>query len=128
MIDKEFRRIIFILFFLSLIWLSVAFSLNDLQTKSEGDVKVMTWNIHGGTGTDNEEDIERTIREIKKNKPDILALQEVSNEKMILKIADELDMNFFFGQDYEDNEGNALLSDYPITEAENIYLNQSKRI
>ncbi len=127
MIDKEFRRIIFILFFLSLIWLGALFSVNYLQNKSEGEIKVMTWNIHGGTGTDGEENIERTIAEIKKNKPDILALQEVSDIEMILKIADELDMNFFFGQDFEDNEGNGLLSTYPIIEAENIYLKPSKR-
>lgn len=127
MIDKKFPKTLFLILILSLLWFSVLISLNTMVTKSGGDLKVMTWNIHGGTGTDDEKDIDRTISEIKKINPDIVGLQEISDEEMINKIADELDMNFFFGNDFKDTEGNGLLSKYPIKEAENIYLNPAKR-
>ena len=127
MIDRKLLLTIFLIFILILSWFSVLISLNIMLTKSEGDLKVMTWNIHGGTGTDDEKDIDRTIKEIKKINPDILGLQEISNEEIIDKIAEELDMNFFFGNDFEDTEGNGLLSKYPIKEAEIIYLKPGKR-
>ena len=127
MIDRKFPKTLFLILIFCLLWVSVLISLNIMVKKSEGDLKIMTWNIHGGTGTDDEKDIDRTIEEIKKINPDILGLQEISDEKMIHKIADKLDMNFFFGNDFEDTEGNGLLSKYPIKEAENIYLNPGKR-
>ena len=127
MIDRKLPKTIFLILILCLLWFSVLLSLNIMLTKSEGNLKVMTWNIHDGVGTDDEKDIDRTIKEIKKINPDILGLQEISNQEMINKIADELDMNYFFGNDFEDTEGNGLLSKYPIKEAENIYLNPGKR-
>ena len=127
MINRKSLETIIIILFLCLLWVSVLISLDLRLTKTEGDLKVMTWNIHGGTGTDEKKDIDRTIDEIKKINPDILGLQEISDEEMINKIADRLDMEFFFGNDFEDTEGNGLLSKYPIEEAENIYLKPGKR-
>lgn len=127
MTERKLAKTIFFILILCLLWFSVLISLDIVRTKSEGDLKVMTWNIHGGRGTDDEKDIDRTIKEIKKFKPDILGLQEISDEDMINKIADELDMDFFFGNDFEDTEGNGLLSKHPIKEAENIYLKPGKR-
>ena len=89
MIDRKFPKTLFLILIFCLLWVSVLISLNIMVKKSEGDLKIMTWNIHGGTGTDDEKDIDRTIEEIKKINPDILGLQEISDEKMIHKIADK---------------------------------------
>jgi len=92
----------------------------EWQKKTE-NIKVMTWNIHKGVGIDNQYDIDRISSEIKNNNPDIIGLQEVE-EDMVADIADELDMEYFFGSDFDDDEGNAILSKYPIEEVENLYL------
>ena len=40
-------------------------------------IRVMTWNIHGGIGSDGRCDPERTLARIARHRPDILALQEI---------------------------------------------------
>jgi endonuclease/exonuclease/phosphatase family metal-dependent hydrolase len=85
------------------------------------NIKIMTWNIHKGIGIDNEYDLDRIVNTIKDKKPDIVGLQEIE-ENMAAKIADKLNMEYFFGADFEDEEGNAILSKYPIEEIENLYL------
>ena len=84
----------------------------EWQKKTE-NIKVMTWNIHKGVGIDNQYDIDRISSVIKNNNPDIIGLQEVE-EDIVADIADELDMEYFFGSDFDDDEGNAILSKYPI--------------
>jgi endonuclease/exonuclease/phosphatase family metal-dependent hydrolase len=42
-------------------------------------LKVMTWNIHGGIGTDGICDMHRVLRLIRRQAPDILAVQEVDS-------------------------------------------------
>lgn len=46
-----------------------------------GDIRVMTWNIHGGIGLDGLVDLQRIADVIAAADPDILALQEVANRK-----------------------------------------------
>jgi endonuclease/exonuclease/phosphatase family metal-dependent hydrolase len=41
----------------------------------------MTWNIHGGIGTDGLHDLERTLAVIRRADPDVLALQEVDSRR-----------------------------------------------
>lgn len=89
--------------------------------QKRSNVKVMTWNIHKGINIDGEFNLERIIKTIKENQPDIVGLQEL-DEEIAKKIADKLDMDYFFGADLDDDEGNAILSKYTIKEAEKIYL------
>jgi endonuclease/exonuclease/phosphatase family metal-dependent hydrolase len=92
----------------------------EWQKKTE-NIKVMTWNIHNGVGIDDQYDIDRISSVIKTQNPDIIGLQEVE-EDMAAYIADELDMEYIFGADYDDDEGNAILSKYPIEDVQNLYL------
>jgi len=48
-----------------------------------GFVRVMTWNIHGGVGTDGRFDIERITNTIKRHEPDVIAIQEVDSRKLV---------------------------------------------
>ena len=92
----------------------------EWQKKPE-NIKVMTWNIHNGVGIDDQYDIDRISSVIKTQNPDIIGLQEVE-EDMVVNIADKLDMEYFFGADFVDDEGNAILSKYPIEDVQNLYL------
>jgi endonuclease/exonuclease/phosphatase family metal-dependent hydrolase len=44
-------------------------------------VKVMTWNIHGGTGPDGLHDLDRMVALVRMADPDVLALQEVDSRR-----------------------------------------------
>ncbi|TFG25762.1 MAG: hypothetical protein EU532_11470, partial [Promethearchaeota archaeon] len=92
----------------------------EWQKKTE-NIKIMTWNIHKGVGIDSKYDIDKISSVIKESNPDIIGLQEVE-EDMVSEIADDVDMEYFFGSDFDDKEGNALLSKYPIENVENVYL------
>ena len=46
-----------------------------------GSVRVATWNIRGGVGSDGCFDLERVVRIVKKAEPDIVALQEVDSRR-----------------------------------------------
>src|SRR5262245_37754346 len=46
-------------------------------------VRVMTWNIHGGVGTDRCFDLDRICATIKHNAPDVAALQEVDSRRRV---------------------------------------------
>ncbi|MFX1340465.1 MAG: endonuclease/exonuclease/phosphatase family protein [Promethearchaeota archaeon] len=84
-------------------------------------IKVMTWNIHTGVGIDDKYDIGRITEEIKSNKADIVGLQEV-NEKIARRIAKRLDMEYFYHDELDGEDGNAILSKYHIEDVEIIYL------
>ena len=92
----------------------------EWQKKTE-NIKVMTWNIHTGVGIDDQYDIDRITKIIKSYKADIVALQEV-NEQIVRYIAKRLDMEYFYGEEFDGEDGNAILSKYPIEEVEIIYL------
>jgi endonuclease/exonuclease/phosphatase family metal-dependent hydrolase len=99
-------------------------SLYLIQVESQGNtesINIMTWNVHKGIGMDNKYDLDRIASIIKDQQAAIVGLQEIE-EEMAADIADELNMEYFFGSDFDDDEGNTLLSKYPIEKVENIYL------
>lgn len=44
-------------------------------------VRVMTWNIHSGVGTDGHFDLTRVVETIARHQPDVVALQEVDSRQ-----------------------------------------------
>lgn len=100
-------------------------------------LRMMSYNIQTGIGTDTNYDLDRTVEAIRESGADVIGLQEVdkywgdrSNFDDVLKIlADALDMHSFYAPIYdfdsEDPEvpnrqyGLAILSKYPITQAIN---------
>ncbi len=107
------------------------------STSTEVNVRVMTYNIHAGAGSDGVYDTERIAKVIEESGAEIVGLQEVdvhwgarSNYDNIVKdLAEQLDMHYFFAPIYdfdplsEDTPrrqfGVAVLSKYPILQATN---------
>ena len=46
-------------------------------------VRVMTWNIHSGVGTDGRFDLTRIVETIARHNPDVVALQEVDSRQTL---------------------------------------------
>ncbi len=96
---------------------------------SGGTLRVMTWNIHHGEGTDKKVDVDRIAKVILREKPDVVALQEIDRGversgkiDIITRLADLTDMTYAFGKtiDYQGGEyGNAFLTRFPILEERN---------
>ncbi|MFX0072914.1 MAG: endonuclease/exonuclease/phosphatase family protein [Candidatus Hermodarchaeota archaeon] len=104
---------------LILIIISSVFSVLLITTvNTNRNIKVMTWNISGAVGTDDNFDVDRIIDKIKANNPDIIGLQEVDGQVEIKDLADELDMYYFYAKAGDTNEGNVLLSKFPIKDVE----------
>ncbi len=124
---------------LVLLFLSIFTNLHnaDASGKKEVKAKVMTYNIHAGIGMDSQYNLSRIAGEIKESGADIIALQEVdvhwgsrSNyDDMINKLAEELNMFYFFAPIYDfdpltEHEprrqyGVGVLSKFPILKAKN---------
>jgi endonuclease/exonuclease/phosphatase family metal-dependent hydrolase len=95
-------------------------------------LRVMTYNIHHGEGTDGKVDLERIAKLITDNKVDLVALQEVDRNTqrtgkcdMPAELAKLTKMKAIFGANFplEGGEyGNAILSRYPIREWTNYHL------
>jgi endonuclease/exonuclease/phosphatase family metal-dependent hydrolase len=47
-----------------------------------GDVRVMTWNIHGAVGRNPRFDLERVVELVQRHEPDIVALQEIDSRRV----------------------------------------------
>jgi len=89
-----------------------------------GELRVFSYNIHHGVGLDGKLDLNRIAEVIKKQKPDLVALQEV--DKMVprsgkvdqaAELAKLLGMHHAYGKciDLDGGEyGNAILSRHPI--------------
>jgi len=96
---------------------------------SGGTLRVMTWNIHHGEGTDKKVDVDRIAKVILREKPDVVALQEIDRGversgkiDIITRLADLTDMTYAFGKtiDFQGGEyGNAFLTRFPILEERN---------
>ena len=92
-------------------------------------IRVMTWNIHHGEGTDGVVDIDRIAELIKDEKIDVVALQEIDRGiprskkiDIITALADKTDRTYAFGKtiDYQGGEyGNGFLTRFPILEERN---------
>ena len=89
-------------------------------------LRVLTYNIHHGEGTDGKLDLPRIARVISETKPDLVALQEVDrntrrtgNVDQPAELAKLTGMHAAFGKgiDFQGGEyGNAVLSRFPITD------------
>jgi endonuclease/exonuclease/phosphatase family metal-dependent hydrolase len=98
-------------------------------------VRVMTWNIHHGEGTDGTVDIDRIAKLIVDERIDVVALQEVDRGiprskkiDIITALADKTDRTYAFGKtiDYQGGEyGNGFLTRFPILEERNILLKET---
>ncbi len=51
-------------------------------------VRVMTWNIHGGLGSDRRRDLQRVVALVRRHAPDIVALQEIDSRKPLTETSD----------------------------------------
>jgi endonuclease/exonuclease/phosphatase family metal-dependent hydrolase len=84
-------------------------------------VRVMTYDLHNGFNTKGKLNIEEIAQVIESNKPDIVALQEVSRGclvngrlDMLAWLSQRLNMPYVFGPTADHSWGNAILSRYPI--------------
>ncbi len=89
-------------------------------------LRIMTYNIHHGEGTDGKVDLQRIAKVILARQPDLVALQEVDNQTkrtggvdQAAELAKLTNLHGRFAKqiDYEGGEyGQAILSKYPIDE------------
>ena len=90
-------------------------------------VRVMSYNLHQGFNTEGLLDMKELARTIRKEQPDIVALQEISRGwvidgafDMLIWLSRELDMTYVWGPSADSIWGNAILSRYPISWSDNI--------
>ncbi|MBI4428079.1 MAG: endonuclease/exonuclease/phosphatase family protein [Ignavibacteriales bacterium] len=94
-------------------------------------VRILTYNVHHGEGTDGKVDVERIARIILDSKADLVALQEVDRGversgkiDMITMLSDLTGMTYAFGRiiDYQGGQyGNAVLTRFPILAEKNLH-------
>jgi endonuclease/exonuclease/phosphatase family metal-dependent hydrolase len=92
-------------------------------------IRVMTYNIHHGEGTDGKVDLKRIAEVIKRSEADIVALQEVDRGvertkriDIMTELSDLTGMTYAFGKniDFQAGEyGNGFLTRFPILEERN---------
>ena len=95
-------------------------------------LRVLTYNIHKGIGSDRRFDLDRIITILKESHADVLCLQEVDRDvprsgkqDLARVIAEELGMDFAFAANVRlkrGSYGNATISRYPISESWNFDL------
>jgi len=95
-------------------------------------LRLMTYNIHHGEGTDGKFDLERIAELIKAQRPDLVAIQEVdvktkrsSGIDQAAELGRLTGMHYAFGKfmDYSDGDyGQMVLSKFPIKNARNLAL------
>ena len=119
---NKIHKLLFFSIFFVIILVPILVVINFDYLEQERKIKIMTWNIGGAIGVDDIFDVDRIIDEIEANDPDIIGLQEVTDEVEINEIADELNMHYFYAEAGNTDEGNVLLSKYPIINAEIIEL------
>ncbi len=98
----------------------------SLQSKN---IRVMSYNIHHGRGSDDKVDLDRIAKLINDWNPDLVALQEVDNATSRSNFMNQTDtlalktkMFSIFGKNIDvfgGEYGNAVLSRYPIIHSEN---------
>jgi endonuclease/exonuclease/phosphatase family metal-dependent hydrolase len=94
-------------------------------------LRVMTYNIQHGAGADNKIDLQRTAEAIKREKPDIVALEEVdrgvartNRRNLPLELQFMTGMNVYFTNNFHfqgGEYGNAVLTRVPILMQTNTY-------
>jgi endonuclease/exonuclease/phosphatase family metal-dependent hydrolase len=96
------------------------------------ELRIVTYNIHHGEGTDNKFDLSRIAKVVLAEKPDIVALQEVDQKTNRASHVDQpaefaklMDMHVYFGHniDYDGGGyGTAVLTNLPVRSVERIKL------
>ena len=114
---KKIHKLLFFSILVVIILVPIIVPINFDYLEQERKIRIMTWNIGGAVGVDDIFDVDRIIDEIKEKDPDVIGLQEVTDEVEIKEIADELNMHYFYAEAGNTDEGNALLSKYPIINA-----------
>ena len=112
-----------------LLFVALGCSSSHLAT-SGSTLRIMTWNIHHAQGLDRKVDVDRIASVILREKPDVVALQEVDRGversgkiDIITNLADLTDMTYAFGRTigYQGGDyGNAFLTRFPILEERNL--------
>ena len=118
--------------------LALVAALQAITMANAAEVRVLTYNIHHGEGTDGRLDLERIATIILSQTPDVVCLQEIDKNlsrtnriDFPARLAELLKMNVAYGPNYffDDGEyGNATLSRFPIVHEENIPLPTPKGI
>ena len=98
------------------------------------EVRLATWNIHGGVGGDRRHDVERIVRVLREIDADVVALQEVTplalEEGVLREVRDTLGMHVAPSRTHckrDADYGNALLSRFPLRKVTSIDLSVSAR-
>ena len=92
----------------------------DLRPRVEADrktIRVMSYNIHYGVGTDGKRDLGRIAAIIREHAPDIVGLQEIGNEAMAEELGRLTGMAVVFGasKGKRTGYGDAVLCRHPFT-------------
>jgi endonuclease/exonuclease/phosphatase family metal-dependent hydrolase len=92
-------------------------------------LRLATWNVHGGVGSDRRRDVSRIVSVLRELDADVIALQEVAplalEEGVLRHARDELGLTVVPGRTLRRRNadfGNALLSRYPIVRSASIDL------
>ena len=109
---------------ISLIFMGIGLNRPISAATFDGEITIMTYNIHFGVGMDDKVDLERLAQNILLENPDIVGLQEVENGRIIsqgvdmaLWLALRLGMYYRFYPAVNDAAfGVAILSKFPIVE------------
>ncbi len=118
---------------LSCLLISTVFYVNaQMGNGGRKMIKVLSYNIHYGVGTDSEKNLQRIANVINELNPDIVGLQEVSDSNMVAELERLTGMQGFFGASTEKEPpnlyrllgipvpkfqlhyGDAILSKYPM--------------
>ena len=98
-------------------------------------VRVMSYNLHQGFGLDGALVISQQADVIKEQKPDIVALQEVSRGwvldgsfDMLVWLSRRLDMPYVWGPAADSVWGSAILSRYPVTGSRTVPMSNNSEI
>ncbi|MFG6114844.1 endonuclease/exonuclease/phosphatase family protein [Halobacillus sp. MO56] len=131
------RLVLFVIVVFGLIVAPEISFADDGSTGEKVDVRVMSYNIHAGIGSDGVYDTERIAQVIEDSEAEVVALQEVdvhwgarSNyDDILADLAERLDMHSFIAPIYDMDPyvegdprrkfGVAILSKYPIVQATN---------
>ncbi len=105
---------------------SLAATGEQIPTPAVDELRIMSFNIHVGIGMDQRLDLERIADTILKEKPDLVALQEVDRFAERTQKADQpkilaalTGMNVVYGKTIDNSGGDygiAVLSKFPITD------------
>lgn len=88
----------------------------DADAAAGPTIKVLSYNIHYGLGTDGVTDLERIAQVILRSEADLVGLQEIGNKAMADKLGELTGMQAVFGRSKENDHGygDAILCRLPF--------------